>query len=326
MASTTPSVSSYISNRIYNLSFTHSSISLTSNHPQRPISHKPLNLILKSQSFTLSPLPLQSLQPPFAAADEFETTQDNIVSQEEQEQETEPETEQETSDNKPQKEEEQKVSTSDDAGRLYIGNLPFSLTSSELSEIFAEAGTVVSVEMVYDRVTARSRGFAFVTMKSVEEAEAAIQMFDGSQVGGRSAKVNFPEVPKGGERLVMRQKNRISNQGFVDSPHKIYAGNLGWGVNSQDLRDAFAEQPGILSARVVYERDNGRSRGFGFVTFETAEDLQAALNAMNGMEVQDRPLRLNLAAERKSSSPPTVIEESTSSNVDSSELVSSASA
>ncbi|KAI5432441.1 RNA-binding protein cp33, partial [Lathyrus oleraceus] len=97
--------------------------------------------------------------------------------------------------------------------------------------------------------------------------------------------------------------------------HKMYAENLGWELDSQDLRDAFAEQPGLLGARVVYEKDNGRSRGFGFVTFETAEDLQAALKAMNGVEVQDWPLRLNLAAERKPSSPPPVIEESTASNV-----------
>lgn len=103
------------------------------------------------------------------------------------------------------------------------------------------------------------------------------------QVGGRSAKVNFPEVPKGGERLVMGPKIRNSYKGFVDSPHKIYAGNLGWGMTSQDLRDAFAEQPGLLSAKVIYERDSGRSRGFGFVTFETAENVQAALNTMNGV-------------------------------------------
>lgn len=103
------------------------------------------------------------------------------------------------------------------------------------------------------------------------------------QVGGRSAKVNFPEVPIGGERVVMGKINRNGYKGFVDSPHKMYAGNLGWGLDSQNLRDAFAEQPGLLGARVVYEKDNGRSRGFGFITFETAEDLQAALKAMNGV-------------------------------------------
>jgi nucleolin len=144
MAATTASVSSSIFNRIYNLSFTHSSISLTTkNFPQRPISHKLFNLIFNSQSFNLFPLPLHSLlHPPFAAEVEFQTSQDTTISQQQ-----EPETEQETSD-KPNQEEEQKVSTSDDAGRLYVGNLPFTMTSSQLAEIFAEAGTVVSVEVI----------------------------------------------------------------------------------------------------------------------------------------------------------------------------------
>lgn len=140
MATSTAYVSSSIFNRINNLSFTHSSISLTTtNFPQTPISHKPFNLTLKSQSFILSSLPLQSLHPPFVATDEFETSQDTIISQQ---QEPEPET-----SDKPKQDEEQKVTTSDDAGRLYVGNLPFSMTSSQLADIFAEAGTVVSVEV-----------------------------------------------------------------------------------------------------------------------------------------------------------------------------------
>ncbi|KAG5043968.1 hypothetical protein AAZX31_03G183100 [Glycine max] len=310
-------VSSSICNRIYNLSFTHPSLSLTTcNFRQRPISQKPFTLNLKSQSFTLSFFPLHRLPPPSAAFDGFEVAQDTTEFQQD-EPETEPV-------EKTEQEEEQKVSDSYDAGRLYVGNLPYSITNSALAELFGEAGTVASVEIMYDRVTDRSRGFAFVTMGNVEDAKEAIRMFDGSQVGGRTVKVNFPEVPKGGERLVMGSKIRNSYRGFVDSPHKIYAGNLGWGLTSQGLREAFAEQPGVLSAKVIYERDSGRSRGFGFVSFETAESAQAALDIMNGVEVQGRPLRLNLAEARAPSSPP-VIQKNVGSNVESSELVSSAS-
>lgn len=141
MASATSSISSSIyNNRIYNLSFTHSSISLTTtNFPQRPISHKPFNLNLNSQSFNLCPIPLQILHPPFASLDEFQVSQ-------QENSESEPQTE---TFEKPQQEEEQKVTISDDAGRLYVGNLPFSITSSQLAEIFAEAGTVVSVEVFF---------------------------------------------------------------------------------------------------------------------------------------------------------------------------------
>lgn len=96
-------------------------------------------------------------------------------------------------------------------------------------------------------------------------------------------KVNFPEVPRGGEREVMEPRIRTSDQGFVDSPHKLYAGNLGWNITSQGLREAFEGYPGLLSAKVIYDRDSARSRGYGFVTFSSAEEVESALNAMNGM-------------------------------------------
>ena len=95
-------------------------------------------------------------------------------------------------------------------------------------------------------------------------------------------RVNFPEVPRGGEREVMEPRIRSGYKGFIDSEHKIYAGNLGWRLTSEGLGDAFANQPGLLSAKVIYERDTGRSRGFGFVSFDSAENAEAALEAMNG--------------------------------------------
>ena len=133
-------VSSSICNRIYNLSFTHPSLSLTTcNFRQRPISQKPFTLNLKSQSFTLSFFPLHRLPPPSAAFDGFEVAQDTTEFQQD-EPETEPV-------EKTEQEEEQKVSDSNDAGRLYVGNLPYSITNSELGELFGEAGTVASVEV-----------------------------------------------------------------------------------------------------------------------------------------------------------------------------------
>ncbi|XP_028777640.1 LOW QUALITY PROTEIN: 33 kDa ribonucleoprotein, chloroplastic [Neltuma alba] len=300
MAATT-APSSSICNRLHSLYVTPSSFSITLKFPPTPISQKPPNLSLKSHFLNSSPLSLFHLRLASAAFDGFEVAQDSTNAEQ-----VEPEAE--PSEKSEQEEDDQKVPDSNEAGRLYVGNLPFSMTSSQLSEIFQEVGNVVSVEIVYDRVTDRSRGFAFVTMGSAEDAKEAIRMFDGSQVGGRTVKVNFPEVPRGGERLVMGPKVRNNYRGFVDSPHKIYAGNLGWGLTSQGLRDAFAGQPGFLSAKVIYERDTGRSRGFGFVSFETAEDVEAALNAMNGVEVQGRALRLNLAADRTSASPPTMDE------------------
>src|SRR2546429_5050666 len=74
--------------------------------------------------------------------------------------------------------------------KLYIGNLAFQTTSQELQELFAQAGTVESASVVEDRMTGRSRGFAFVEMSTKEEANAAIEQFNGKELGGRALKVN----------------------------------------------------------------------------------------------------------------------------------------
>jgi RNA recognition motif-containing protein len=74
--------------------------------------------------------------------------------------------------------------------KLYVGNLAFQTTSQELQELFASAGTVESASVVEDRETGRSRGFAFVEMSTAEEATAAIEQFNGKEVGGRALKVN----------------------------------------------------------------------------------------------------------------------------------------
>nr|GEZ08164.1 33 kDa ribonucleoprotein, chloroplastic [Tanacetum cinerariifolium] len=157
------------------------------------------------------------------------------------------------------------------------------------------------------------------------EAKEAIRMFNGSQIGGRTVKVNFPEVPRGGEREVMGPKIRRSNKDFIESPHKIYAGNLSWIITSERLKDAFADQPGLLSAKVIYEKHSGRSRGFGFVTFSSPEAAESALSSMNGMEVEGRALRLNLAAGKEETSRSPRSERNSEINVDESEILSSVS-
>ncbi len=84
--------------------------------------------------------------------------------------------------------------------KLYVGNLAFQTTSQHLQELFAQAGTVESASVVEDRDTGRSRGFAFVEMATAEEANAAIEQFNGKEVGGRALKVNEakPRENRGG--------------------------------------------------------------------------------------------------------------------------------
>lgn len=74
--------------------------------------------------------------------------------------------------------------------KLYVGNLSFGVTSEDLQDHFAQAGTVESAKVVEDRDTGRSRGFGFVEMASAEEAQTAIEQFNGQDFDGRSLVVN----------------------------------------------------------------------------------------------------------------------------------------
>ena len=74
--------------------------------------------------------------------------------------------------------------------KLYVGNLPYSATESDLSEKFAESGTVESCKLITDRDTGRSKGFGFIEMATDAEARAAIDSLNGQDYDGRPMKVN----------------------------------------------------------------------------------------------------------------------------------------
>src|SRR5262245_2494693 len=87
--------------------------------------------------------------------------------------------------------------------KLYVGNLPFSVTSQELSDLFSQAGEVISANIITDRFSGQSRGFGFVEMASDEAAHAAIGQFNDYQMKGRGLKVNEAKPREGrggGER------------------------------------------------------------------------------------------------------------------------------
>jgi len=79
---------------------------------------------------------------------------------------------------------------------------------------------------------------------------------------------------------------------------KLFIGNLSWSMSSDDLRAAFEQFGEIDDAVVITERDTGRSRGFGFVTFVNAADADAAIAEMHEKDVAGRPLIVNEARER----------------------------
>ncbi len=78
---------------------------------------------------------------------------------------------------------------------------------------------------------------------------------------------------------------------------KLFVGNLPWSVSDLQLQNLFSEHGDVQSARVITDRETGRSRGFGFVEMEV-NDVSGVISAMNGREVEGRPLRVNEAEDR----------------------------
>lgn|SRR6185503_13225041 len=83
------------------------------------------------------------------------------------------------------------------------------------------------------------------------------------------------------------------------SNNKLFVGNLSFNTTENDLQDAFAAHGTVVEANIMMDRTSGRPRGFGFVTMSTAEEAQAAINALNGASLDSRALTVNAAKPRE---------------------------
>ncbi|KAM7488490.1 hypothetical protein LguiB_025974 [Lonicera macranthoides] len=157
--------------------------------------------------------------------------------------------------------------------KLYFGNLPYHCDSAQLAGIIQEYGSPELVEVLYDRTTGKSRGFAFVTMSTVEDCNAVIENLDKSEYGGRTLRVNLADKPRAKEPL------------YPETEYKLFIGNLAWSVTSETLTEVFGEYGKVVGARVLYDGETGRSRGYGFVCYPTKEEMETALQSLNGMVI-----------------------------------------
>ncbi|XP_059634451.1 28 kDa ribonucleoprotein, chloroplastic [Cornus florida] len=172
---------------------------------------------------------------------------------------------------------------------LYVCNLPRSCDISELLHIFKPYGTVQSVEVSRNAETGISRGCGYVTMSSMDEAKTAISALDGSDVGGREMRVRFSVDVNSTTRKLEALNSTPKKNLIFESPYKIYVGNLAWSVKPEDLRNHFSQFGTVVSARVLYDRKGGKSRVYGFLSFSSDAESEAAMS-LNGTDFHGRTL------------------------------------
>ncbi|CAN8287394.1 unnamed protein product [Cochlearia groenlandica] len=195
--------------------------------------------------------------------------------------------------------------------KLFVGNLPFNVDSAQLAQLFEGAGNVEMVEVIYDKITGRSRGFGFVTMSSASEVEAAAQQFNNYELDGRPLRVNAgPPPPKREDAFSRGPRSSFGSSGSgyggggggggssAGSGNRVYVGNLSWGVDDMALESLFGEQGKVVEARVIYDRDSGRSKGFGFVTYNSSQEVQDAIRTLDGADLDGRQIRVSEAEAR----------------------------
>jgi nucleolin len=176
--------------------------------------------------------------------------------------------------------------------KIYVGNIPFSVSKDELNELYSEYGEVVDVYIPQNPATGEGRGFAFVTMKD-EDYLKAIESTNGIEFGGRTLVVNEP-LPPG-----KKAPTRANNKGT-----KLYVGNLSFYTVVQTLYDIFGEFGEVVDCYLPEDTETGGSRGFGFVTM-APEDAARAIKEIDGCEVDGRVIRVN-EAQPKGGNPPNI--------------------
>ncbi|KAG9134424.1 hypothetical protein Leryth_026088 [Lithospermum erythrorhizon] len=179
--------------------------------------------------------------------------------------------------------------------KLFVLNLPWTYTVVDIINLFGQCGTVSDVEIIKQK-NGKSRGFAFITMATGEEAQAAIDKFDSSELLGRIIKVELAHKFK---------KPRPISSSLApprESRHKLYVSNLSWKARSTNLREFFSGFNPI-SARVVFDNPSGKSAGYGFVSFSTKEEAETAISSLDGKELMGRPIRLKFSEQNVEGKP-----------------------
>lgn len=98
---------------------------------------------------------------------------------------------------------------------------------------------------------------------------------------GRALRVSSGPPPPKDENFSFRGPRGGGSS--IDNTNRLYVGNLAWGVDNLTLETLFSEQGKVKEATVVYDRDSGRSRGFGFVTYGSAQEVDNAIRSLDGM-------------------------------------------
>jgi len=165
---------------------------------------------------------------------------------------------------------------------LYVGDLHPDVTEAILYEIFNSVGPVGSIRICRDTITKKSLGYGYINFHSVSDAERALDTLNYSNIKGRACRIMWSQ------RDPTLRKSGVGN---------IFVKNLDLNIDNKALYDTFSLFGNILSCKVACDV-SGRSRGYGFVHYETEEAAKQAIERVNGMQIGDKTVEVHAFVKR----------------------------
>ncbi|WFD31060.1 E3 ubiquitin-protein ligase pub1 [Malassezia sp. CBS 17886] len=205
---------------------------------------------------------------------------------------------------------------------LYVGNLSLEVTEGTLRELFAQAGTVRSTKIVAPSQGHQRGGtlYGFVEYARLSSAESALNAFQGFHLLGRELRLNWARQGAGAGEPVAVDVRQARNQSLqiltshrpeehfvehhrhsaaaVSRLYVIFVGDLAPEIDEGALKQAFAIFPSLHDARIMWDLQSHRSRGFGFVRFTNEKDASSSIRTMTGQWLGSRAIRVNWACRR----------------------------
>lgn len=168
---------------------------------------------------------------------------------------------------------------------VYVGGLDEKVCEPLLWELFLQAGPVVSTHMPKDRITGHHQGYGFVEFLGEEDADYSIKILNMIKLYGKPIRVN---------KASSHQKN-------LDVGANLFIGNLDPEIDEKLLYDTFSAFGVILQTpKIMRDPDTGNSKGYAFINFASFEASDAALEAMNGQYLCNRPITISYAFKKDS--------------------------